>query len=174
MLITNMLNHQNNYLDVISLCFGTESLSEGEIQFFLCFNSTARSFSSIRNAFVRGLVMSVQICVTKLQGNCCLTKQVLRENRERESSEKKRKKKDKEKKQMVTKRNAGEFCVYTSHELKTKTFIKTNQSSKKQKNKQTNKALHTRYSLYSGPQIIKLQHPALQQPSYFTSYLLPL
>lgn len=34
MLITNMLNHQNNYLDVISLCFGTESLSEGEIQFF--------------------------------------------------------------------------------------------------------------------------------------------
>lgn len=37
MLIADMLNNQNNYLDVFSLWFGTESLSEGETQlvFFL-------------------------------------------------------------------------------------------------------------------------------------------
>lgn len=37
MLIADMLNNQNNYLDVFSLWFGTESLTEGETQlvFFL-------------------------------------------------------------------------------------------------------------------------------------------
>lgn len=63
--------------------------------------------------------MSVHICVTKLHGNGCLTKQVLREKREGKfREEKKKKKKDKEKKQMVNKGNREKFCVCKNHKLK--------------------------------------------------------
>lgn len=81
---------------------------------FFFVNSPARSFSSIRNAFVRGLVMSVHICVTKLHGNGCLTKQVLRENREGKFREEKEKKCKEEKTDGDQEKRGKVLCIYES------------------------------------------------------------